>query len=223
MTRTVITPSSMAREVVRTTIDSDSQAVDVITYTCATAETSNSPTDSSTQVHAQSGSGSGDLRWRLGAPYFRNDGPNAGSMMPPTNVPEQRSEQPYPLQYMTGPHMTGQYGPMGSILQQEDYVNQYNQELLRQYRGGVMMTNTVPIMGVPSPTLSGRGSPYVQPRSPLANCTPMADAEYTGRAQLPTNYQMNMQQGPYPAEVQTKATGFLTTPHHWLNPNRKER
>ena len=147
MTRTVITPSSTTREAVRTTIDSESQAVAVITYTCATTETSNSPTDSSTQVHAQAGSGSGDPRWRSGTPYFRNDGPHAGPTMPPTNVPEQRNEQPYPLQYMLGPHPTGQYGPMGSTKQQEDYVNLYNQELFRQYGGGVTMTNTVPIMG----------------------------------------------------------------------------
>ena len=145
-------------------------------------------------------------------------------MMPPANVPEQRNDQPYPAQYMVRPHPTGQYGPMSSMWQQEDYVNQYNQELFRQYGGGgVLMTNTVPTLGLTSPPLSGRSSPYAQTRSPVGICTPMADVNYTGWAQPPNNHPMDGQQGPCPSGSSNEGDGIADFPTPLAKPHPKRK
>ena len=85
------------------------------------------------------------------------------------------------------------------------------------------MANTVAITGVPSPPSSGRSSPYMLTRSPMGNCTPMADVEYTGWAQLPTNYPMNRQQESYPSGSANEGDGVADYPTPLAKPHPKRK
>ena len=84
------------------------------------------------------------------------------------------------------------------------------------------MTNTVPMFGTPSPPSSGLNSPYMSTRSPLGNCTPMADVGYGGWAQLPGNYTTTAQQGMYPNNERDCITDY-PTPLANPQPKRKRK
>merc|ERR1712112_626502 len=124
---------------------------------------------------------------------------------------------------MVRPHPTGQYGPMSSMRHQENYFNQYNLELFRQYGGGVMMTNIAPTAGITSPPLRGRSPPYAQTRSPAVSCTPMEDVNYSGRAQQPHNHPMDGQQGPWPSGSANEGDGIAGSPTPLAKPQPKRK
>jgi len=222
VTRTVMTPSCVSCGMVQTTVDSQSQSTNVTTFTCATTDTGSSSAVSPTPTRPRMNGDGDNTGWTLGTPYFRNDGPHDGSTRPPDYGPGQQIDYPALMQYPSSSSSAGQYGPMSLVNQQEDYVNRYNQELLRQYHGGTMMTNPVPMFGTPSPPSSGRNSPYMSTRSPLGNCTPMADVGYGGWAQLPGNYTMTAQQAMYPNNEGDCITDY-PTPLAKPQPKRKRK
>ena len=51
----------------------------------------------------------------------------------------------------------------------------------------------------------------------------MADVEYTGWAHLPTNYPMNMQQGPYPSGSANEGDGIADYPTPLAKPQPKRK
>ena len=135
VTRTVITPSCVTCGIVQTTSDSQSQSMNVTTFTCETTDTGSSSAASSIPTRPRMNGDRENTGWALGTPYFRNDGPHDGSTRPPAYWPGQRTDYPDLMRYPASSSSAGQYGPTSLVSQQEDYVNRYNQELLRRYRG----------------------------------------------------------------------------------------
>ena len=102
-----------------------------------------------------------------------------------TSGPYLQQKPMQPTQYASGPHSTGRFGPPNTMNLQMEHAQRFNGEMMRQNRGGTLMSPLVPPSYSASPASSGRNSPCPPTRQPQGSCTPMDDVESREWAQMP--------------------------------------
>ena len=245
LTRTVETPSCIARDQVVVTKDAGSTSVDATTGSCeVVSDNQHKPGLEGIDRSAGSSTQPG---WQLGTPYFRSDGPVGNE--PPRQSDYQSMDRNQMMRGKVGSNMygptvqtqmgstasghyvTGQYGPMSNMGVQPGFTHHPTDTIQFAYGSGMMGASS-PMMYGTSPPSSGHTSPYTPPRYPHGDCTPLADADPSGWERFPLPTPTNMQHNARQMELaawdaerdrRTDDTEMFLTPLAKPQPKRKRK